>query len=29
MLASSAILSGDGVFTIRSRMTQVDLSVKR
>jgi len=29
LFARSAILSGDGVFTIRSRMTQVDLSVKR
>ena len=29
LFARSAILSGDGVFTIRSRMTQIDLSVKR
>ncbi|VVM70129.1 Gamma-glutamyl phosphate reductase [Pseudomonas fluorescens] len=29
LFARSAILSGDGVFTIRSRMTQTDLSVKR
>lgn len=29
LFARSAILSGDGVFTIRSRMTQNDLSVKR
>lgn len=29
LFARSAILSGDGVFTVRSRMTQVDLSVKR
>ncbi|MOA11292.1 Gamma-glutamyl phosphate reductase [compost metagenome] len=29
LFARSAILSGDGVFTIRSRMTQVDLGVKR
>lgn len=29
LFARSAILSGDGVFTIRSRMTQTELSVKR
>ncbi|MCY1182861.1 hypothetical protein D9M73_234400 [compost metagenome] len=29
LFARSAILSGDGVFTIRSRMTQIDLGVKR
>ncbi|MBN3968709.1 aldehyde dehydrogenase family protein [Pseudomonas gregormendelii] len=29
LFARSAILSGDGVFTIRSRMTQNDLTVKR
>jgi glutamate-5-semialdehyde dehydrogenase len=29
LFARSAILSGDGVFTVRSRMTQVDLTVKR
>jgi glutamate-5-semialdehyde dehydrogenase len=29
LFARSAILSGDGVFTVRSRMTQTDLSVKR
>jgi len=29
LFARSAILSGDGVFTIRSRMTQTDLGVKR
>jgi glutamate-5-semialdehyde dehydrogenase len=29
LFARSAILSGDGVFTIRSRMTQTNLSVKR
>ncbi|VVM54535.1 Gamma-glutamyl phosphate reductase [Pseudomonas fluorescens] len=29
LFARSAILSGDGVFTIRSRMRQTDLSVKR
>lgn len=29
LFARSAILSGDGVFTIRSRMTQYDLTVKR
>jgi glutamate-5-semialdehyde dehydrogenase len=29
LFARSAILSGDGVFTVRSRMTQADLSVKR
>ncbi|MEN2393711.1 aldehyde dehydrogenase family protein [Pseudomonas halotolerans] len=29
LFARSAILSGDGVFTIRSRMTQIDLTVKR
>jgi hypothetical protein len=28
LLTRSAILSGDGVFTIRSNMTQVDLGVK-
>lgn len=29
LFARSAVLSGDGVFTIRSRMRQTDLSVKR
>lgn len=29
LFARSAILSGDGVFTVRSRMTQTDLTVKR
>ena len=29
LFARSAILSGDGVFTVRSRMTQIDLGVKR
>ena len=29
LFARSAILSGDGVFTLRSRMTQIDLTVKR
>ncbi|MVV50818.1 aldehyde dehydrogenase family protein [Pseudomonas sp. PB120] len=29
LFARSAILSGDGVFTVRSRMSQTDLTVKR
>ncbi|WP_166364822.1 aldehyde dehydrogenase family protein [Pseudomonas akapageensis] len=29
LFARGAILSGDGVFTVRSRMTQTDLAVKR